>query len=540
MTDAARRLVLELEPPGWRWPGTPDPRLPALAELGRLAERSTLPHLLGPLAEGDDVGRGAAQAVDAILGTVPVGDLASAETEVRRRVSWWGVRAGQAWLGWTPRGLDRKAPRGWLRVPYFGVASFHPSGYVRERALQALSAERSGRELPYLVLRLNDWVDPVKRGAERAVRDRLTAEYAGAWSRALPLVLGLSDRQRHDAGDLEARVVALLAADGDALRAMLTAGDRTVRRAAVRVALDVGGAAAEAAAALAPDDPDVLVRLTIAQAARAGQVTDGATQAALLADPAMGVRREVLLGLVERDAPGADDALWNALLDAHGSIRHDARFFVARRHAGPVDFADTYRRALTEASGTGTGHDLRPALRGLAETGGAADAALALPHLGDLRASVRAAALRVLIRLDPGGYADRVVASAEDPSPRVARTAAEAVAGGLPGVGAEAVFSRLLAGPAAHVRRQALRSLAELPHWAALPHLLRAAVYPDPGTAVQAADGLERWAARSVRVFTTPTAAEAEAARRLLDSVAGVPALSGVASRVRAVLGRAL
>lgn len=539
MTDAARRLVLSLEPRGWRWPGTPDPRLTTLAELGRLAERSTLPHLLGPLAEGGDVGVTAASAVAAVLRTVPVGDLPRVETEVRRRVSWWGVRAGQTWLDLAPRGLDRKAPGGWLRTPYYGVASFHPNGYVREAAVGALAAEGSGRELPYLVLRLNDWVEPVRRSAEEAVRDRLTTEHAEAWGRALPLVLGLSDRQRHDAGDLEAQVIALLAADGDALRAVLSAGDRTVRRAAVRVALDAGGAAAQTAVDLAASDSDVLVRLAVAGAVRAGRAVDPAVQAALLADPAMGVRREALLGLVEHDAPGTDAALRAALLDAHGSVRHDARFFVARRAGEPVDFADVYRRALARASEGGTSRELRAALGGLAETGGAPDAALALPYLDDRRASVRASALRALVGLDPGGHAGRVVAAIEDPSPRVARTAAGVVADGLPGVDAEAVFSRALAGSVAHVRREALRALGRLPHWSALPHLLRAAVHPDPDTSAQAADGLERWVARSARVFTTPTAAEAAAARRLLRPAAAVPTLGPLASRVQDEIDRA-
>ncbi|MDT7858422.1 hypothetical protein RQM47_17360 [Rubrivirga sp. S365] len=539
MTDDVRRLVLALEPRGWRWPGTPDPRVATLAELGRLAERSTLPHLLGPLVEGGDVGVAAASAVGSILRTIPVGDLPRVETEVRRQVSWWGVRAGQTWLDLIPHGLDRKAPGGRLQTPYYGMVSFHPSGYVREAAVDALADEGSGRELPYLVLRLNDWVGPVRRAAERAVRDRLVDEYAEAWGQALPLVLGLSDRQRHDAGDLEVQVVALLSADGDALRSVLMARDRTVRRAAVRVALDAGGAAGNAAAELASGDSDVLVRLTIARAVRAGQVADETVEAALLADPAMGVRREVLLGLVERDAPGVDAALQDALLDAHGSIRHDARFFTGRRANETVDFADVYRRALVEAEEAGTGRDLQAALGGVAETVVASDAALALPHLDDWRASVRAAALRTLVRLDPDGHTARIIAATTDPSPRVARTAAGAIADGIPGADADAVFSRMLAGSAAHVRRQALRSLGRLPHWAALPHLLRAAVHSNPDTAAQAADGLARWVASSTRVFTTPTNTELENTRRFLDLAAGVPTLEDVVSRVREIVDRA-
>ena len=107
-----------------------------------------------------------------------------------------------------------------------------------------------------------------------------------AWARALPLLLRLEHRERHEAEGLVRDVVATLTGpDAEtALRGALTDPDRTVRRAASTVAFRAGGTAAAMAAHIGTDDPDLLVRLRVARAVRAGE---GAIAARLSADPAM-------------------------------------------------------------------------------------------------------------------------------------------------------------------------------------------------------------------------------------------------------------
>jgi hypothetical protein len=56
-----------------------------------------------------------------------------------------------------------------------GVASMHYSGYVRDAALRRLSDTQDGSELPFLLLRLNDWVEEVRQTALALVRLRVTS-----------------------------------------------------------------------------------------------------------------------------------------------------------------------------------------------------------------------------------------------------------------------------------------------------------------------------------------------------------------------------
>lgn len=518
MTDALHGLVRQLSRPrAWRWPGTPDPRLPVLAEIGQRGDATVLPYLIRPMGEGGVVGRVAASAAHQILARTPITDYPALGRRIRGSWRWWIEDATVGWVDMRPDRLRRNAPSGWLRTPYFGLASLHNDGHVREAAVQELALERTGDEIPFLVLRLNDWVAPIRHRAEAAVRERIRAEFAHAWGRALPLVLGLDARGRHQAAFVVADVVGLLVAMPDALRSVLTFPDRAVRRAGHRVALDAGGEAAHLAARLAVDDADLIVRLATADALRSGRLVDAEAEAALLSDPVVGVRRRVLLGLVGRDAPEADAALRGALLDESAGIRRDARFYLARRTGESIG-AEVYREALV---GSAPASVLRGALGGLAETGDAADAASALSFLDDDRPSVRAAGLQTLLALDPDPHAPRILRMVEDPASRVVRTAVRAVASGRLSVeDSEATLARWhREGDGVQVR-EAFRALAALPYWTRLPYVLSAYDASDPRIARIAQDGVARWLARSLRVFTSPTPDGREAIRHALSEAA--------------------
>ena len=96
---------------------------------------------------------------------------------------------------------------GWLSADdqdsafVLGLTSFHPDGYLREKALHALAARHSGIEIPFILLRLNDWVKEIRTVAREAFDERLTPEYAVHFVMNLPLVLRLKDWER---GNLKA------------------------------------------------------------------------------------------------------------------------------------------------------------------------------------------------------------------------------------------------------------------------------------------------------------------------------------------------
>lgn len=53
-----------------------------------------------------------------------------------------------------------------------------PNGYFREKALLAIESLEDELVLPFLLLRLNDWVEPVQQRAKQSLEKRITAKNA--------------------------------------------------------------------------------------------------------------------------------------------------------------------------------------------------------------------------------------------------------------------------------------------------------------------------------------------------------------------------
>ena len=472
-------------------------------------------------------------AADAVLRAAPVSDWPTLSARVRRE-DWW---IDDEWRRLSIGTLRQKAPDGWLRVPYYGLASFHRSGYVREAALQALADEPSPQALPFLVLGIRDWVPQVREVAEAGARLRLTGDEVVSWAEVLPLLMRLEEtsRQENDRSEAVSAVaqdaVRLLVQDehAEALRTAWASPVREVRRAAVRVSLASGTRVATEAAHHAARSGDLLLR--VAAVRWAAEQPDLDLLHLLSDDAAVGVRREAIDALIALGVDGLDAVLHRALLDPSGSVRESARYYLRKHGADPSAFAVAYRDALNASS---SAEALRGALGGLGESGDATDAALVLPYLSDARARVRVAAVQALARLAPSDHRDRLIAAAEDRSPRVSRAAFRAL-GDRDVVDVERIAARLLPHPSPHVGAEALRALAALPRWSSLPYLLRAV--PRPGLQKQAVHGLRRWLAVSHRTFTSPTPEQRGRAEHAFSAAA--PHLTPwMATEVRDVLQR--
>src|SRR5687768_3502571 len=138
-------------------------------------------------------GSAARRALSACVSVANPSELLELDEQCRRQ--WWyqgdaGARTGA--------GIVRASSVGIAELPTraIGALSFHPSGRVRERAVKRLAATSGGLELPFLLIRLNDWVDVIARRAEEAVRARLLPAYAEEFVDQLPIVLRLESRKR--------------------------------------------------------------------------------------------------------------------------------------------------------------------------------------------------------------------------------------------------------------------------------------------------------------------------------------------------------
>jgi HEAT repeat protein len=382
-----------------------------LARRGAIADAR---HLLEQLPLRRTLRADALDALRRILARATPGELLQFESEGRSEYGWWFH-----WHGVDLRDLT-KMPAA-IRM----LATFHPSGYVREDAVKSLAGEDDA--LPYLLLRLNDWVEPVARSARQAVEACLARASAAAVVHCLPIVERLRSMRRRDLHAVVDSIERSLARPSalPAVREAFASAPPLVRRASVLYA------------SRQPSENSVplLVELTADQDA---VVASRATEALVRVLPPSALQANVgpllrsrvgkvrllsLSALVASGSQDLDGVLRRGTLDATAAVRELARYELARR--GPIDFVTSYAGALR----SGNLATLVPALCGLRECGTKADASHVAPLLSHRSVRVRAAAVRALGKLDPDAYACALARSLEDPSPRVVRVASEALRG---------------------------------------------------------------------------------------------------------------
>lgn len=349
--------------------------------------------------------------------------------------------------------------------------SFHPSGYVREEAVRRLAASTRAAALPYLLLRLTDWVPQVRKAALRAVQARVSHDSVAAFARNFALV------QR-------ARLVVepFATPHGQAaLLAELHAGDHTTARAIARLLLDGDPSPAAIEACMASNDP--VIRTWVAPLA----------PHRLVADPAPSVRHAALRTLSRISPVEARPFLEKAVLDTSGSLRELARVLL------PADYAPVYRDALHAAASP---RQLVAAIAGLSETGMAADAEHAAAYLAHDAGAVRRAAVKCVIRLGGEAYAERVSLLLDDPSPGVSAAARNVLRRHARTLGS-AHLRRLFAGASSpHARRNVLHLLAALSKWQSITALLEAVTEEDVAELAKAY--VQRWNASYNRSQVPP------------------------------------
>lgn len=474
-----------------------------LGELAACAEPALVPHLL-PFVFGDDrdVARAAASVLDRAISAAILADLAPLEVACRR--GWWTYAPSESgWANLRPVEVARFSPFGDVESSVVGVASFHASGYVREAAVTRLDALSGGRELPFLLVRLNDWVTPVAERARLAVERRVVSAYADAFLDSLPILLRLAASKRREHAGLLAQVYQLLRESEPTLRRGLASEDRLVRRISFRLAREAERANATELLHLALCDADTVIRLEAVKDAAARMPTDelAAVLAVIVADPYPPIRREGIGAAADRLGDGANAWLLTAVMDRNQVVREVARFCLRRRGA-VTDFAALYRVRLRDGTPT---RELATALVGLGETGTTTDTSVVAPFLEHGRPAVRRAAVRALASIDLDTQLPRIAGMLQDVASGVSGTARRILRPRAGAVGLERLRTILRDGPYPHNRFDAASLGSSLSKWESLPILLEAATDGDDRIRTSAQRWLGEWVAGRNRNFTQPT-----------------------------------
>lgn len=408
-----------------------------------------------------------------------------------------------------------------------GLLTYHCNGYVRHEALRELAQIHDGRELPYILLSLNDWVEPICHDAAQLIRDRMTPEYEAHFLANLTIALSLFRLKRRDHSKfIDFFLNLLLEPRNEAyLKDSLRWRGRDVRRQVMHRSLELGSQRAFKVIEYGLESSDVSLRLAALKDIRrhlTGELLRECLQP-LKRDPFMPLRREAMLIEAEQFPESAAELWTSALFDRNASLRALAQIRI--RNMPGRSPAIEYRKALAAVP------ESPFALFGLGECGEKSDVPLIRSGLTSPLTSVRRASVFGIGRLGGEEEVPTLMKMLRDPSPGVVREATRQLERWPQHLVPEELLSAFEENVQLHLRRAVLSLFAGLGRWEGLIWLIRAATSaaPDQPIADEAWRLIEHRLSisRSNRDFTRPT----EKQRTELLALARDTSLSGEIGR---------
>jgi len=499
--------------------GGQEPPLMAFDEIASSGEALAIPHLTAFLLNGRrDVREAAARTIGRLITSVSSPDFAQLDEACRND---WSCEssASSVWRRLKPTDMKQfwRLPSA---VAIVGVTSCHGSGFIRDAAVNELANIFDGSELPFLLVRLNDWVGVVRESTATAVLHRIRPDYATHFFRHLRLVFRLRSCGRSQHEQIVTAVTALLQEPSAAsiLREGIQSNDRWLRRESFRMAIAAKSDQSTALLKEMLSDSDPIMRLWAARNVLA-RLNDTELQPLLFGlvhDRFMPVRCEALNLLAQRALADSSNCIADALLDSHSSVRALARHWIRTRQP-EFDFASVYRRSLGEVSPMRQ----RAAILGLSETGTPADAEAMLPFLDAPFVSTRKAAIRALAALGGERYVEEFVAALTDEHPGISNEATRALAN-TAGLFTERLQSLFRAESRPHVRRNVFKLLTNQPFWARGIFLFEALRDRDEQIIESGRRALRDWLMRSRSMATAPNRTELQQLRDSVKASAGM------------------
>jgi HEAT repeat protein len=511
LSPATRELVRELwQKRTLRDRLTGDHRSLRLIEEIRTAQEPAAIGDLMPLGLADNRGVqvAARAAIRELLELVPFEFLPLLD-ETLRRV--WGYL--EYWHGLRPENVRSLAPVSIDDKVFVRLVASHRNGYVRAEALRLLSDDESLEVIPYMLLRLTDWVDQVRSAAELLVRKRLDPEFAEGFVNCLPLLDRIAGSTRLNPATVRA-IHGLLCTVvcAPALLRGMSSTSHEVRRTCFRLSSANAAFQLDEVLEKATSDPDVMVRMWAFQSAIKISNSWRSLRERALSDPYSPIRRIVFESL-EVDPETPLSSFVPFLIDPSASIRQSCQHLIDTRFNGS---SSAYYRSALDGS-TGQGSSI--CVRGLAETGNVGDVKAIAALISKTSARTRSEVIRALRKFGSDRELDLIAVLKLD-VPSVAREAAHSLllSRAIPAVD---VWRECLKNPKPRVWLAVLRLFRHAGKWAQMQAYLEASAHSDPLVSAFAIERLQRWIKGSNRSFAQPSGSDRTTLPLLFDRIRG-------------------
>lgn len=384
-----------------------------------------------------------------------------------------------------------------ISVHLLGVASLNSSGYIREKALRILSGVRSSDSVPYVLLRLNDWVLPVRNLAENILNNMLTKDNIEVFIENSYLVDKLQYVLRADLLNERQRIVDFLKDDSvkDKIKKSLGHPQVKTRLFCYRLLMD-RPSYDEDVIYSALKDKSFEIRMWLVDAIKGiDYVKKLPVIAKLLNDKSAKVATSVLRNFEDIVCIELREDLKKLVVSEYASVRDEARF-IARKHLFIEDFAAYYRKQLCDNPTVG-------ALVGLGETGIKSDFELVKSFYAFDNGKIRLAAMTAMWYLSRDEAISYVLKELDSVIPKIKKTARKiTLSSKMPVVLYE--MKNILKSNNTDNKLFALETICRHGGWQALEEILFAVANWQSPDIERARILLDRWINSSVNLYTRP------------------------------------
>lgn len=447
-----------------------------IKESGQLA---TIPYLKSFLfLERADIVMAAENAISDLLLQCPVSELIWLSERCRETLPFHYQQRGKAWIELRPETVLHWSND--IHPIQIIMASFHWDGYVREVAVQRLSQFQNGSEIPWLLIRLNDWVSPIRFKAYRALKQKIHIRNTEYFIQSIWLVQRLVGRGKEHHELLNTQIQQLIAQPEarPALEHYMHSTDVYIRQFCYNMMLKTEAADRYALFTSALQDQALVIRLWAArQIDQAIELEKGSSEKIsnqwldivymMLADHFPALRRLALDILSYHFPMQAETALIDGLMSHNLTIRETARRHLPK--INPIPYVEYYLDQIWN----GNESSLAVAIVGLGETGTAEDAEVIAEYKDHTQIKVRKAVLTALGKLKPTAYMDVFSQALVDSQHGISKIAKQTLIQYTYMLDRERLIQLVLNCPLSHISRNALRILFAFDSWQSLDSLLR-------------------------------------------------------------------
>jgi HEAT repeat protein len=396
------------------------------------------------------------------------------------------------------------------KVSILGLASFHPDGFFREKAIIALSIMETGNEILYILIRINDWVRQVRNTSKEKLQRYLKSEYAMNFVNNLPLVLRLKECSRDEYNDIINGVVSVLSSVEGSQKLIngLQSTDAKVRLACYKIVLKTKVIDNRSIIKFLIKDNNPYNRLSVLRNIQKDITKDEFTDISqlLLKDKYAQIRTFALKKLYEFTHEEAIDILEKSLFDNNPSVRELSRYLLSKQKK--YDFAAIYRDSIQKSE------KLYSDICGLGETGNISDSKVIGNYLNSQVVKIVKASINALARLDIQGYKEEIIMMLNDERAGLSKTARRVLYEEIDASDADTLYNIFKQAIYDHVKINACVLLCSLSKWNSIRYIIEFCADENESIRAIGQFAFEGWIQKYNKSFNTPTKKQVEEIRK--------------------------